>query len=189
MEFLINDRWQATFTVQELGVYKYTVRGWVDRTRPGCATSPSVQAGQDVTVDLQIGAQLVEAAAAQSNRHYQGRAGDLCSRSTRAARRRAPGAVGRAGATDGAARRTAVHHHLSPGADHRRRSRARSSARGTSSSRARPHRSPASTGHSATWARLPYVASMGFDVLYLPPIHPIGTAFRRAEQHHYAGPG
>src|SRR5690606_8180354 len=30
---------------------------------------------------------------------------------------------------------------------------------------------------AATW--LPYVASMGFDVLYLPPIHPIGTSFRK----------
>jgi len=27
--------------------------------------------------------------------------------------------------------------------------------------------------------RLPGVAAMGFDVLYLPPIHPIGTAFRK----------
>jgi starch synthase (maltosyl-transferring) len=27
--------------------------------------------------------------------------------------------------------------------------------------------------------RLPYVASMGFDVLYLPPIHPIGRSFRK----------
>jgi starch synthase (maltosyl-transferring) len=27
--------------------------------------------------------------------------------------------------------------------------------------------------------RLPYVAEMGFDVLYLPPIHPIGTMFRK----------
>jgi starch synthase (maltosyl-transferring) len=26
---------------------------------------------------------------------------------------------------------------------------------------------------------LPYVASMGFDVLYLPPIHPIGKSFRK----------
>ncbi|HLH23679.1 MAG TPA: alpha-1,4-glucan--maltose-1-phosphate maltosyltransferase [Chloroflexota bacterium] len=26
---------------------------------------------------------------------------------------------------------------------------------------------------------LPYVAAMGFDVLYLPPIHPIGRAFRK----------
>ncbi len=28
-------------------------------------------------------------------------------------------------------------------------------------------------------ARLPYVADMGFDVLYLPPIHPIGRSFRK----------
>jgi starch synthase (maltosyl-transferring) len=36
---------------------------------------------------------------------------------------------------------------------------------------------------SATFAeaaeRLPYIASMGFDVVYLPPIHPIGTSFRK----------
>ena len=30
-------------------------------------------------------------------------------------------------------------------------------------------------------ARLPYVASMGFDVLYLPPIHPIGVSFRKGK--------
>src|ERR1041384_3744000 len=28
-------------------------------------------------------------------------------------------------------------------------------------------------------ARLPYVARMGFDVLYLPPIHPIGRTYRK----------
>ncbi len=28
-------------------------------------------------------------------------------------------------------------------------------------------------------ARLPYIADMGFDVVYLPPIHPIGTNFRK----------
>src|SRR5207248_7796850 len=28
-------------------------------------------------------------------------------------------------------------------------------------------------------ARLPYIAGMGFDVVYLPPIHPIGTTFRK----------
>jgi starch synthase (maltosyl-transferring) len=27
--------------------------------------------------------------------------------------------------------------------------------------------------------RLPYVAGMGFDVLYLPPVHPVGRAFRK----------
>jgi starch synthase (maltosyl-transferring) len=29
--------------------------------------------------------------------------------------------------------------------------------------------------------RLPYVAGMGFDVLYLPPIHPIGISFRKGK--------
>ena len=30
-------------------------------------------------------------------------------------------------------------------------------------------------------ALLPYVASLGFDVLYLPPIHPIGRSFRKGK--------
>jgi starch synthase (maltosyl-transferring) len=38
--------------------------------------------------------------------------------------------------------------------------------------------------------RLPYVASLGFDVLYLTPIHPIGFAFRRGPNNSdTAGPG
>ncbi len=39
---------------------------------------------------------------------------------------------------------------------------------------------PASTARWPTVeALLPYVASMGFDVLYLPPIHPIGEVERK----------
>src|SRR5438128_5013817 len=39
-------------------------------------------------------------------------------------------------------------------------------------------------------ARLPYVAAMGFDVLYLPPIHPIGSTFRKGRNNAVAaGPG
>ena len=30
-------------------------------------------------------------------------------------------------------------------------------------------------------ARLPYIAEMGFDVVYLPPVHPIGTTFRKGK--------
>src|SRR5262249_34697686 len=30
-------------------------------------------------------------------------------------------------------------------------------------------------------ARLPYIAGMGFDVLYLPPIHPVGQAHRKGK--------
>ena len=39
-------------------------------------------------------------------------------------------------------------------------------------------------------ARLPYVADLGFDVLYLPPIHPIGRAYRKGPNNTLgAGPG
>jgi starch synthase (maltosyl-transferring) len=46
---------------------------------------------------------------------------------------------------------------------------------------------PRSAGHDATRSatfreaaeRLPEIAAMGFDVLYLPPIHPIGTTHRK----------
>jgi starch synthase (maltosyl-transferring) len=39
-------------------------------------------------------------------------------------------------------------------------------------------------------ARLPYVAAMGFDVLYLPPIHPIGRDHRKGRNNAVeAGPG
>src|SRR5205807_7023235 len=35
-------------------------------------------------------------------------------------------------------------------------------------------------------AWLPYIAWMGFDVLYLPPIHPIGRAFRKGKNNSLA---
>lgn len=39
-------------------------------------------------------------------------------------------------------------------------------------------------------ARLEYIAGMGFDVIYLPPIHPIGTSFRKGRNNSLsAAPG
>jgi starch synthase (maltosyl-transferring) len=46
-------------------------------------------------------------------------------------------------------------------------------------------RSTGKPGRHGTFAdverRLPYVAELGFDVLYLPPIHPIGTTMRKGK--------
>lgn len=36
-------------------------------------------------------------------------------------------------------------------------------------------------------ARLPYIAAMGFDVLYLPPIHPIGKTHRKGKNNAQTG--
>src|SRR5205823_3189117 len=48
-----------------------------------------------------------------------------------------------------------------------------------------PRSAAAEPGRHGTFrdveARLPYIASLGFDVLYLPPIHPIGSTGRRGK--------
>jgi starch synthase (maltosyl-transferring) len=43
----------------------------------------------------------------------------------------------------------------------------------------RPGEPPRSGTFRTAAERLPAVAAMGFDVVYLPPVHPIGTAFRK----------
>ncbi len=50
---------------------------------------------------------------------------------------------------------------------------------------------PRSFGNLAgSRALLPYIAEMGFDVVYLPPIHPIGVSFRKGRNNaETAGPG
>ena len=56
----------------------------------------------------------------------------------------------------------------------------RASARGTKCSRARTARSPAAARRSPRpRARLAAIAELGFDVVYLPPIHPIGRTNRK----------
>ena len=66
MEPLVNDGWRGAFTTAELGRYRYTVLAWVDRFATWRTTSKAVEAGQDLTTDLLIGARLVEAAAGRA---------------------------------------------------------------------------------------------------------------------------
>ncbi|HEX4215362.1 MAG TPA: maltotransferase domain-containing protein, partial [Candidatus Dormibacteraeota bacterium] len=64
MEALGNDRWRASFPVDTVGRYRYTIEAWVDRFVTWVhALRKRVDAGQNVTVDLQIGSGLVLAAA------------------------------------------------------------------------------------------------------------------------------
>ena len=62
MEFRHNDHWVAAFRVEKLGRYQYTVRGWTDPFRTWQRDLEKRQAaGQDLTIDLQIGADLAGA--------------------------------------------------------------------------------------------------------------------------------
>lgn len=61
MKPLGNDLWRGQFSVGALGRYHYTVEGWIDRFLTWRTDlTKRIAAGQDVHVEMLIGAQLLE---------------------------------------------------------------------------------------------------------------------------------
>jgi starch synthase (maltosyl-transferring) len=179
---LAGDRWQATFAVETLGRYAYTVQAWVDPFGTWARDlSRRVAAGHDVAPELVVGAALVEAAQARAvpadARRLAAAAGAL----------RRGGGDATAAALDPdlaavmarwAERRdlTTFDRELWVLVD-------RARARFSTWYELFPRSCAAEPGRHGTLAdcqaRLDYVAEMGFDVVYLPPIHPIGRTHRK----------
>ena len=68
MQPLVNDRWQAKFIVAAEGIHLYTLQGWVDPFQSWSRDfSKKLEAGQDISVDLLTGVNLVEAAAKRAS--------------------------------------------------------------------------------------------------------------------------
>lgn len=186
MEPLTNDRWRGSFTIDGLQDYEFTLQAWVDHFRTWKRDlAKRLEAGQEVSVELQIGAELVE------------QAGRRAAKEDAAALARWAAELRDLQGSDRQAIEKAV---LDP-------ARSRVAARWADRShglrfdkvlavtvereKARfgawyemfPRSASSKPGRHGTFkdveARLPYVAGMGFDVLYLPPIHPIGTTYRK----------
>jgi starch synthase (maltosyl-transferring) len=184
MEPLVNDRWRAEFPVTQMGRYSYTLQGWLDHFRFWSrALAKRIEAAQDLGVDLLIGAALVEEASAQAEGDAGARLRDY------AARLRAGGSDAIDAALSPALAAlmyayserkepTTYEHELGVIVDPER-------ARFSTWYELFPRsRFGATAGHGTfkdVEERLPYVADMGFDVLYLPPIHPIGAAHRKGK--------
>jgi Glycosidases len=186
MKSLGNDRWRGEFTVRELGSYCYTVEGWIDRFATWRRDlEKRISALQDVSVDLLIGADLIERAAARA-----------ASEDTRVLQKWAKRLRENAGNESGAAIALdpelleLIHRY--PERDFATRYDKqlpvvveREKARFSTWYELFPRScSPAPERHGTfrdceEW--LPYVASMGFDIIYLPPIHPIGKTFRKGK--------
>jgi starch synthase (maltosyl-transferring) len=190
-----NDRWEAAFTVESPGSYEYTVEGWVDRFATWRRDLiKKVDAGQEVTSELLEGGELIRETAAGGGAH----ATELQQHAARVAD----------GASAAAARITAARSHdlgrlMTAHPDRRTATRLdrvlgvlveRERARFGSWYEMFPRSAGTDPGRSATFneaaGRLPYIASMGFDVLYLPPVHPIGRSFRKGPNNTLTpGPG
>ena len=69
MEPLVNDRWRGAFTVAEIGRYHYTIMGWVNRFKSWARDlGKRVDAGQEVSIQMRIGADLIAEAAGSRGR-------------------------------------------------------------------------------------------------------------------------
>jgi starch synthase (maltosyl-transferring) len=185
MAFLSNDRWRASFAVDRLGCYRYTITAWPDRFQTWRLDFAKwLAAGQDVGTQLAIAAALVTAAAARA------RGADRTALHAAAAHLAAEdrqAAVAQATADDLAAlmaryadrdMATTYDRELAVVVD---RVRARFSAW----YELFPRSTSPVAGRHGTFADvdayLPYVAGMGFDVVYFPPIHPIGRTHRKGK--------
>jgi starch synthase (maltosyl-transferring) len=177
-----NDRWRGRFVVERLARYQYTVQAWIDRFASWREDlRKRYEAGQDVEAELAEGAALVPDPALAA-RFASGP--DLALRVAAALDEELASAARRADPRMGAVTYEPL---LEVRVD---RERARFGAWYEMFPRSyTPDPSRSATFDEAA-ARLPGIAEMGFDVVYLPPIHPIGRTARKGRNNApTAGPG
>jgi len=184
MQPLVNDRWTATFRVAELGRYGFRVQGWVDHFETWRRDLlKRIQAESDAPVDYLIGAELVSQAASRAA------GGDAAWLAARAAVLRsgdAPLSL-RIRATDPMLHELALRYPDKRFATESDRETMivvdPVRARFSSWYELFPRSTAAEPGRHGAFADceklLPSIADMGFNVVYMPPIHPIGRLFRK----------
>jgi starch synthase (maltosyl-transferring) len=181
---LTNDRWSATFRVREVGRYGFKVQGWVDHFETWHRDLlKRIKAESDAPVDYLIGADLVEAAAARAT----GPDAKWLAKRAKELRAKNPPPDLRSSATDPQLYETALRY-----PDKRFATESDREvflvvdppyAKFSAWYEFFPRSTSPEPGKHGTFAdceaRLPYVAEMGFQVVYMPPIHPIGRLFRK----------
>lgn len=189
MELLVNDRWQGAFRVGQVGPAHYYVQAWIDHFKSWARDMAKRIAADAVTpVDLEIGARMVEAAQARAAGADAVRLGKYVAALHEGARAMAIEPELAALMARHAERRFVTSSPALPITVDRER------AVFSAWYELFPRSASPEPGRHGTFkdveARLPYIAELGFDVLYLTPIHPIGHTFRKGKDNSpLAGPG
>jgi starch synthase (maltosyl-transferring) len=181
-----NDHWSASFQVHQLGHYFYTIRGSIDRfTTWRNDMRKRMEAGQDVSVELSIGARLLEHTAL----HAHGTDVIRISRHAETLRQpHNPNSVASLALDEELAE--IVGRYPDPELESSYEPELRVfvdpvKAQFSSWYEFFPRSQAPSPGAHGTFLdciqQLPRIARLGFDVLYLPPIHPIGQSFRKGK--------
>ncbi len=186
MQPLVNDRWRADFRVEKLGFYFFSVEAWVDHflTWHRDLQKRADANAEDLDVQLQIGLEMIRAAAhragardkrklqpfvdtLESDAPIEEKIEDMWSEDLLALMWRT------------SERKFSTKLACEMPIEVDRRKAAFSTWY---------EMFPRSAGtFRDVEALLPRIAKMGFDVLYLPPIHPIGTTFRKGKNNRPVG--
>jgi starch synthase (maltosyl-transferring) len=180
MRFHENDRWRGSFTLTKSTRYEYTIEAWTDDFETWRAEiGKKVDAGQNVELELIEGRSIVEGAFSRSQDKrlkemlssmdaagYEGKFALLRSNELRGLMREHPDR----------STSTVYGKTLEIVADRER-------ARYGAWYEMFPRSQGTEPGRSATFGeaerRLPEIGGLGFDVVYLTPIHPIGLSHRK----------
>jgi starch synthase (maltosyl-transferring) len=188
MRVVNNDRWEASFRVETLGRFAYTIVAWVDAFQTWSADlRKRADAGQEIAVDVLIGAEIVRAAAGRASGRDAKKLAEAAAKLKAIAKEDREAALG-------IARNSELALLVSANRDRAADARyERELAVVVDPEKARfsawyemfPRSCTTDPKRHGTFRdcvdRLPYIAGMGFDILYLPPIHPIGRAERKGK--------
>ncbi|HSJ05614.1 MAG TPA: maltotransferase domain-containing protein, partial [Longimicrobiales bacterium] len=193
MEFLGNDRWRGHFPADRLGQFRYTLAAWLDPFKGWRRDMETrLAAYQDVSVDLAIGARILEAAAARARGRDAATlakaAGNVLDPDVTVDERirvimddDLDAVIARYPDLE---RATRYDRELTAAVDPE-------NARFSSWYELFPRSASPEPGRHGTFAdveaRLAYIEELGFDTLYLPPIPPIGRERRKGPNNAEAG--
>ncbi|MFC1905785.1 alpha-1,4-glucan--maltose-1-phosphate maltosyltransferase [Chloroflexota bacterium] len=188
MVHVVNDRWRASFPAIELGHCYYTIMAWVDRFyswRQDLIKRVNAKE-EDVSGNLLIGAQLIKEISLRASstdkktinkwlRTLQSSEIEQKSKVDLLLSKNVAELIGKY-----PEKRFAVtyNHELEVLVE---REKARFSTWYEMFPRSAASESTRHGNFKDCESRLPYIAEMGFDVLYLPPIHPIGNTNRKGK--------
>jgi starch synthase (maltosyl-transferring) len=188
MRLVENDRWQGEFKVETLGRYAYTVVAWVDGLGSWSADLlKRAEAGQDISVDVLAGAEIVRGGAERARGVDAKKLAEAAAKLKEFSVRDREAALKLAGSAELA---VMVNRNRDQAADSRYEKELgvvvdAEKARFSAWYEMFPRSCTTDPKRHGTFRdcidRLGYVAGMGFDVLYLPPIHPIGRTERKGK--------
>jgi len=177
-----NDRWHASFPLTELGQFVYTITAWIDHFFSWQHEFVRRSDAQDIAIALRAGAILVEEASVRANGEHQLQLQQFA----RELHTIKPDAGAALVLSETLTSLMKQYSDRSLASDYPGMLRAWSEpvkARYSTWYEFFPRSCVGDDMDHGSFAecekRLPYVAEMGFDVVYLPPIHPIGLTKRK----------